>query len=38
LFRSGAICEELKIKAPAMPNDIIRHMLGMPLDFNPVVS
>jgi CubicO group peptidase (beta-lactamase class C family) len=35
MFRSGAICKELGINGPAMPKDIIRHMLGQPLDFNP---
>jgi len=35
MFRSGAICEELGIKAPAMQKDIIRHMLSNAFDFNP---
>ncbi len=35
IHHNGAICEELKIKSPAMQKDIIRYMVGKPLDFNP---
>jgi len=35
MFRSPAIVEELHVKAPARPEDIIRYMLRRPLDFDP---
>ncbi len=35
MFRSPAICEEMKVKPPADQEAIIRYMLRRPLDFNP---
>jgi N-acyl-D-amino-acid deacylase len=35
MFRSPAIVRTLKVPPPAGPHDIIRYMLGRPLDFDP---
>jgi N-acyl-D-amino-acid deacylase len=35
MFRSRAIARELGISSPPGPHDIIRYMLGQPLDFDP---
>jgi N-acyl-D-amino-acid deacylase len=35
MFVNGDVCDTLKIKSPATQHDIIRYMLGQPLDFNP---
>jgi N-acyl-D-amino-acid deacylase len=35
MFMSPTIVKELNVKPPAMPPDIIRFMLGKPLDFEP---
>ncbi|MGH7172056.1 MAG: serine hydrolase domain-containing protein [Gemmataceae bacterium] len=35
MFRSPAIVEELHVKPPARPDDILRYMLRRPLDFDP---
>jgi N-acyl-D-amino-acid deacylase len=35
MFMSPTICDDLKIKPPAMPEAIIRYMLGKPLQFEP---
>jgi CubicO group peptidase (beta-lactamase class C family) len=35
MFRSPTIVEELKVKPPAKPQDIIRYMLRQPLQFDP---
>jgi CubicO group peptidase (beta-lactamase class C family) len=35
MFVNGDVCAEFKIKSPATQRDIIRYMLGKPLDFNP---
>jgi len=35
MFRSPAICEELKVGPPADPDAIIRYVLRRPLDFEP---
>lgn len=35
MFRPAAIARELKVAAPARPVDIVRYMLGRPLDFDP---
>lgn len=35
MFRSRAIAEATQTPAPAMPEAIIRYMLGQPLDFDP---
>lgn len=35
MFRVVEIAEKLGTKPPAGPNDVIRYMLGIPLDFDP---
>ncbi len=35
MFRSSKIVRELHVEPPARPNDIVRYMLRMPLDFDP---
>ena len=35
MFHSATICQKAGIPYPAMPWDIIRHMLEQPLDFDP---
>ncbi len=37
MFINGKVCKELKIESPARQGDIIRYMVGKPLDFNPGV-